>query len=327
MGSPTPGRSGQGPLGTRTNRPTSDKGTNNLQRSIAPADRHALVVVPVNASAKKIEYLSLAYATSHAMQGKSAGQRALALGEGAADWVREKTGGHPSGKSRTVQSFLGGAFLRMYLDGKVDPDVVAAAGEEIGEAREFGVLTADLQGHLQTMVTAQKLHEITTDGLKSAAYRHLDAKRRSKSGIAFRHTLNTVIGGITGIDVEEVKLLEEVQSTTGMTRKYQIGIILRDIYDFENKRSGEYDRYRKKLAALLIAGKFAEFEDGFFGEAIPFSQTRRTKLDDATVFASFMYALEKKRWTPGGLSWQVTVPAEISLHFAAAGKKPPVRKP
>src|SRR5262249_15255274 len=37
----------------------------------------------------------------------------------------------------TRESALGGKFLRMYLDHKLDPDVVKDAGKEIGESAEF----------------------------------------------------------------------------------------------------------------------------------------------------------------------------------------------
>jgi len=280
----------------------------------------------VNRDSKRAKYLRTAYAASYAMQARSAGHSVMAWGEGVARWLREKTGsGDKDENPRRVQSFLGGAFLRMYLDGKVDPDTVAAAGKEIGESKEFSLFTANLQAHLRTMVRTQRLHDIRLDQLRVAADRYLDAKK-IRDGIAFRNTLNAVIGGVTGVDVEKVELLEERLSDDGTDRKYRIGIIFYDTYDFANKRSGEYDRYRKKLAVLLIAEKFDEFEQAFYPEANPFSDTHQTKLDDAAVFASFMYALEKKGWTPGALSWQVTVPTEIMLHFTAAMNKA-VKKP
>jgi hypothetical protein len=127
---------------------------------------------------------------------------------------------------------------------------------------------------------------------------------------------------VTGADVDSVRIASEKAGDKGIDRTYTIGITFYDVYDFENKRTGEYDVYRKKLAALLRADRFDDFEKAFGVETGLVDGHRTTKLDDAAVFASFMYALEKKGWTPGGLAWKVTVPVDITLHFAA----PPQQK-
>ena len=107
-----------------------------------------------------------------------------------------------------------------------------------------------------------------------------------------------------------------------------VNITFSDTYDFENRRYGEYDHYRKELALYLGANDFEGFESVYSREAHhPFDKKmHKTHLDNAAVFASFMYALEQKRWTPGGMKWDVTVPTEITLvskpahHYASAHK-------
>src|SRR5262249_30067482 len=82
-----------------------------------------------------------------------------------------------------------------------------------------------------------------------------------------------------------------------------------DTYDFANKRDGEYALYRSRLAELLKKNQFCEFEKAYWGEMCPSSSGPRTHLNTkAVLFASFMYALEQRGWTPGPLPWQVTIP-------------------
>ncbi len=262
---------------------------------------------------KQLEYLEYAIGVSYLMQAKSEG-------ESAESWIEQelKSVGGGKSKPRRVQSFLGGAFLRMYLDGKKDPKVIAEAGVEIGASPEFKRLTEDLSSFLQTAVDHHHLINGEPDKLLVAADRHLKAKLKpGAGGIAFRYTLNAVIGGVTGVDVESVTLLSDASTSHGLVSKYRVDINFSDTYDFENKRKGEYDHYRKQLARYLIADDFEKFEDAYSREAHhPFDKKiHKTHLDSAAVFASFMYALEQKKWTPGGLAWDVTVPAEITLVF------------
>jgi hypothetical protein len=297
---------GRGPLGTSNNNPIIDKGTMARIRHKASGqvDHHAHPSAATIAS-KKLEYLTEARATSYAMQAKSGA-------ESSESWVEEKikqvTGSHS--KPRRVQSFLGGAFLRMYLDGKTDPDIIAKAGVEIGESPEFARLSEELKKFLQNYVNQHQLSKFEPEKIAHLADTHLKGIKK-KPGIAFRYTLNAVIGGVTGVSVDSVEDISDQSTTTNTTRKYKINITFSDTYDFENKRTGEYDLYRKKLARLLIADDFENFEHAYWGEVIGWHH--RTHLDNAALFASFMYALEKKKWTPGGLDWSVTVPTEISL--------------
>lgn len=324
MGRPDPGTSGRGPLGSDTNRPRTDHGTTARHRNLSPVERLAGNAPPsgLEIGARKAGYLALARTASYGMQGRSAWQTTVSWEHGVQRWLHDKTGKvpAPAGKPPRVQSFLGGAFLRMYLDGAVDETVVAMAGASIGESVEFIKLSEDLRLHLQGLVKVRHLNDVAPDSLFLMADAFLKARKKGKEGVAFRNTLNTVIGGVTDVEVQSVELKEFKADVDPMQRTYQVSVTFFDTYDFENKRSGEYDRYRKELARLLAANQFDKFDDAFAHEISLDGRQHKTKLDDAAVFASFMYALEKKGWTPGGLKWSVTVPMHLTLAFPAPAK-------
>jgi hypothetical protein len=265
---------------------------------------------------KKFEYLNYARGVSYAMQGKSAA-------ESTGSWMREqleRAGVGGKSKPPRVQSFLGGAFLRMYLDGAADPVIISMAGNEIAASPEFKRLSGELNRFLQSSVDRSPQAAADTERLRVLADKHLKAIK-TRSGIAFRYTLNAVIGGVTGVDVRAVTLVSESAARSGSSRQYRFDITFSDTYDFENQRYGEYDRYRKELARYLLRNDFERFWAVYSREAHhPLDKTiHRTHLDNAAVFASFMYALEQKKWTPGGLKWDVTVPAEITLAIKPSG--------
>ncbi len=262
--------------------------------------------------AKKSLYLGYARGVSYVMQGQSVAHSSL-------NWIDETL--HDIGitdekKPRRVQSVLGGAFLRMYLDGKVDSKIVEQAGEEIAASKAFEKLQEKLNKRIQNIVNKSPRKELTEKQIVSRSKRYLNWKRkRKKYGIEFRYTLNAVIGGVTGIDVSSAKLLSKSQVSNRVEIEYQVDVTFIDTYDFENKRYGAYDRYRKKLSRFLQANKFEQFEKTYLPETLPYDKWHRTKFDNASLFASFMYALEKKGWTPGPLSWQVTVPMKITIIY------------
>ena len=276
---------------------------------------------------KKNGYLRHAREVSYLMQAKSEG-------ESAESWVEEevkKIRGTTGSKPRRVQSFLGGAFLRMYLDGKVDSKTVEKAGEEIHDSPEFKKLAEELNKYLQGSIDTHHLTKAEPEKLRSLADQHLKAIKKSR-GIAFRYTLNAVIGGVTGVEVKSVTHLQDKTVPEGTASTYRVDINFSDTYDFQNKRTGEYDRYRKQLAKYLVANDFDKFDDAYEREAQPIIKSwHHTKLDNAAVFASYMYALEVRGWTPGGLPWDVTIPAEITIIYKhpapSAGKHPSTHHP
>lgn len=317
-------RRGPGPLGTSTNNPTVDHGTAARTRNRAPgpetdAQTHAHPPPGWQSELKKTEYLAYARSVSYAMQAKSTGESTWGEAKKALEEMKKRAGiGGKVSKPDRVQSVLGGAFLRMYLDGKVDPSVTAEAGGEIGQSAEFKHLSEELNKHMQATIDRAKVHTIDPVKLAHMADLHLKSVKKSK-GIAFRVTLNAVIGGVSDVAVKSTTYLGEGSTPKGPGGRYRVDITFFDVYDFENKRSGEYDSYRKELARHLAANDFEKFEDLYSREAHhPFDKKmHKTKLDNAAVFASYMYALEKKRWTPGGLAWDVTVPTEVILVPAA----------
>jgi hypothetical protein len=260
------------------------------------------------------------------MQGKSLGQSAkkwfddTLKGSKVERWLKEE-GVRDVAKPAPVQSFLGGKFLRMYLDGKVDPDAVKEAGDEIHASDTFKDLTMKVTKAIQAAEDKSSKTTLEPTDVERIAKEYLTTLREKK-GIAFRAGLNPVIGGVSKVDVKGATALGTADTPTGTVAQYRVDVNFMDTYDFENQRSGEYDRYRKNLAALLIANKFREFWDAYQDEIVPIDSWHKTKLDSAAVFASYMYALEKKGWTPGPLAWDVTVPMEISIiQKRAKGKK------
>jgi hypothetical protein len=257
---------------------------------------------------KKSQYLAYARSVSYLMDAKSEEQSAQ-------KWLH-------LGPAR-VQSDLGGSFLRMYLKGEKDPKVIAAAGKAIGNDDQFHDLVKELNRYLQSQADQGRVAKDQVDKLRAIADAHLKAIKKSK-GIDFRRNLNTVIGGVGGIAVDAVT--RNASAGTGPAVTYQVRIHISDTYHFNNHREGDQDRYRQLLRRLLSAREFDKFEEAYDAEATlgldslphPLSARKWRSIDDATIFASFMYALEMNGWTPGGLNWDVVVPAEITLAF-----KPP----
>jgi hypothetical protein len=235
--------------------------------------------------------LSHAWQVSWAMTSKAQGESAARSAKGAWAWAT----GDTSYKPAKVQSVLGGAFLRMYLAGTVDPDTVAAAGEEIIASPEFAKLQTDIQTQLATLKVSSD-PTAAQGQVHAAAQAYLDRRMKS-TGLAFRYELNAVLGGVGDADVAKA---------TVAGKYYVLEITFRDAYDFDNVRGGVYDAYRKKLAKLLADGKYPDFWEVYGRQVLGLGPA--TGLDSAAIFASFMYAIEKKGWTPGPLAWDVTVP-------------------
>ncbi|MBT1090310.1 hypothetical protein [Streptomyces sp. Tu102] len=225
------------------------------------------------------------------------------------------------------ESTLGGAFLRMYLKNEVDPEVTREAGADIGRSTEFHQLQTLLRNHI--LSKRKHLEKSTPDTLAERLRAISDAylkQRRRKPGIAFRKSgLNPVIGGVGGsIDVDRVAISTNV-TDAGIRVDYIVDVRIGDTYDFQNKRTGEYQRYRQLLARLLKQDRYREFWTSYARESIGVGNI--TKLPPAAVFASFMYAIESKGWTPDPvtrpLTWDTTVPITGSLVLPRRETHPP----
>lgn len=227
---------------------------------------------------------------------------------------------------------LSGKFLRMYLDQVRDEDTLKLAAEEIGASPEFEKLTADTQAYVQAQVTRRK-HLPTALMIEDDARVYLQRLQKSK-GIAFEGGLHAVIHGVAGVDVTRGK----IQATLGAagasdTLGYQIEVVFKDTYDFANKRGGSYDAFRKQLAKLLKEHKYQEFLRRYdaevrhstaahavyaynlFKEKVLRQKHQPTPngIDLASVFASYVYALEMNGFTQG-LPWEAAVPMSGSVH-------------
>lgn len=258
--------------------------------------------------------LAVARAGSHAMTGKATAESNYRdARELYAKATRDK-----SYKRPRVQSVLGGAFLRMYLDHKVDPSVVKAAGEEIKKEPEFKKLQKQIE-RKATALGKKLLGAKADDLLKVTTNKHLQY-RLKHGGIAFRYETNPIIGGVSGAEVKSVKI-SQVETERGIRVDYEMDVTFTDTYDFDNKRSGAYDRYRKKLASHLAKGDYDKFWDAFERKL---GDKKKTGLDHAQIFASFMYAIEKKGWTPGPLVWDVaiTMRGSVPIPNSPAKKAP-----
>lgn len=271
---------------------------------------------------KKEEYLSHARQVSYAMQGKVLAEKGWNAVDELLDSFGEEDDKPSKSKPRPprIQSYLGGAFLRMYLDGTVDPEIVEEAGVEIGESPRFARLTTAVTKRVQRKVDRRPHHKPTEKEVAERAKKYL-TWLRSKRGIAFKRTLNPVIGGVSGVDVTRAVFVKEEETPRGMRVEYEIHVVFRDTYDFENERHGVYDRYRKELAAHLQKDEFWEFDKKYFGAVAGIDAYEQPKLDNAALFASFMYALEQRGWTPGPLAWEVTVPMKGSFVYKKSGSR------
>jgi hypothetical protein len=129
-------------------------------------------------------------------------------------------------KPGRVQSPLGGKFLEMYLDHTVDPSAVAAAGLEIQKEPNF----KKIENELKTKI--QKLDKHLTQ--EDADQKVLEATRKyfkeaMKHGIEFKYETNTIIGGVSGVEVKNATLTHQVsgdQGSSGTTQgEYEVHVV------------------------------------------------------------------------------------------------------
>lgn len=265
--------------------------------------------LPTADAGKKESYLKYARSVSYGMEAKAAEQQLE----------------HLFGGKGQVQSGLGGAMLRMYLDGKKDPDTIAQAGKEIGEDEQFYALVVkEVSDYLQAQVAHNKLQKSETDKMRLLGDQHLRAIKKHR-GIELRKHLNPVIGGVGSIAVKSVTYVGEASTVKGTVRTYRANILIGDSYNFHGHRGGEQATLRTKLARYLKARDYDKFEATYNSEVSfglgtgylpsPHSGIKKTHLDDAGAFACFMYALEDNHWT-SPLHWDVVIPVDITLTFA-----------
>jgi hypothetical protein len=292
-------------------RATANRGTESKGVSAPVASEPAATL---DEQINRAKALAVAYSGSYAMTGLYESESAL---RSARDLYAAAMGDR-SYRRQPVQSVLSGGFLRMYLDHKVDPTLVSLAGQEIRQEPEFKKLEGQLQDmaqHLGTRLLADKGGAL----LRDSADKLVQARMKpGGGGLAFRYQTNPIIGGAERVSVTAARIIK-YPAATGTVVDYDIDLDFADTYDFDNKRTGMYDKYRKELASHLLKSEYDTFWTAFETETAA-SGKGRTKLDSAGVFASFMYAIERKGWTPGGLAWHVSIPARGTVLIQNAPK-------
>lgn len=211
------------------------------------------------------------------------------------------------------ESVLGGRFLRMYLDQKLDAELIQEACVAIGGSRHFAALQEDVAKGLQLAADAATQPLVESE-VRATADRVMS--RKVAKGLEWRgEGLNPVIGGVGGLVVERAKLLSAQAGTTEREKRftYELMVVVSDTYDFTNRRGGNYDRLRVDLASLLASNRFDEFEVRLGALGLDPTSKFIKKSGYDSLFAAFMYALEKRRWTGPGIAWKVTVPMSVSF--------------
>lgn len=251
---------------------------------------------------RKSLYLHFARATSYIMPVRSLYR---------STWNGVKNALDPTAKVED-ESILGGRFLRMYLDQSIDRELIEEAGVAIQESPDFAKLRDELNVELQRAANRAKI-ALDDAAVQAVANRYVKAS--IAKGIKWQSAgLNPVIGGVGGLEVLSADLVA-TESLPGKRRTlvYRLTLAVRDTYDFENNRKGEYDRLRKELAQLLASNRFVEFEarmaDYGFDPSSSFIRDYRY----TSLFACFMYALEKRGWTGPGIPWEVKLPMIIQF--------------
>ena len=211
-------------------------------------------------------------------------------------------------------SSLSGDMLRMYLDGKVDIELLAKVRQEILQSDTFNRLSRAVTNDFVSTETKKAGRLLTPEEMTSKLQPFLDRYRRETyqvNGIERQKMyfysddrgLQPVIGGVTGLEVVSCRV-------TG--KEYEIKISLQDSYDFDNRRDGPeylaYRRFRNYLAGLLKARKYNEFWSEYQSNwdiGPTFANKLATfPVDKKTVFASFMYATEQAGFF-NPLPWEV----------------------
>jgi hypothetical protein len=81
-------------------------------------------------------------------------------------------------------------------------------------------------------------------------------------------------------------------------------------------------RLREELAQLLANNRFVEFEARLADYGLDPSSAFIKHFSYTSLFASFMYALEKRGWTGPGISWQVELPMTVQIADHVPGVQP-----
>jgi len=216
---------------------------------------------------------------------------------------------------------LSGLMLSMYLDQRVDKEIIDRVRRTTLSSDNFEWLVNFIEEQVQ-MQLGSFTGRPAESAIRNAAQAACDTARKSddRGGKNFKFSkegLKPIIEGIGGLDVFNASLEAPGFGDMGDTAAYRLIISVRDTYKFINERrvanavSGnleetQYTRYRTKLADLLRAERYAEFELTY-AQAMcdaPLGGGTDNNIDKTMVFASYMYALEAAGFFKG-LPWSM----------------------
>ena len=218
----------------------------------------------------------------------------------------------PAYQQFTNVSHLTAPMLRMYLNGtSPDANLMQQVASEVEQSATFGRLAAVVRDAVDAEVW-QKRRLLSEFELEAEARRVVTGYRDPTTGrpMYFLNSdrgLQGVIGGIHDLRVDRVAIAGA---------DYTVYVVIADRYDFDNNQNvvdansdlGRYVEFRTRLAGYISAKKYREFLYDYHRSlylADPISRSR--------TFAAFMYAIEKAGYTPGGVSWEATVPVRGTM--------------
>jgi len=254
------------------------------------------------------------------------------------------------GQGTVENAELSGAMLRMYCDEKVDPLIIARVGKAIEVSKQFQYMAEWVEWKILEITHTDGHHLPSEPELKKYANTALGLllrpKRAGTRPFYFgKEGLQPIIGGIGKLECHLATILSSTPGTPGTPavpgkggkpgtkavpatpgkQTYALQVLIGDTYDFDNVREGDYDRFRKRLAALLKSGDYHTFEHEYTSKlhAARWSGGTPNDIDKGHVFAGYMYALEMAGIFKG-FYWDVTLPINGRLAFPVKVPPPPV---
>ncbi|CAN5807112.1 hypothetical protein BH11PLA1_BH11PLA1_17910 [soil metagenome] len=228
---------------------------------------------------------------------------------------------------------LSGDMLQMYVNERLDPEVISRVGEAIAVSATFAHLVQFVADEVAVALAAVPSPAIAQ--VRAAADAALlNAPGPAPKGIDFYfggEGLQPVIGGVSGMRTADGSITSILPDAKGQrTLTCQLKIEIRDEYDFDNDRrslnaagkkvENVYTRFRTLLADLLKQRKFSKFEMAYtlVMNSVPFTGGDYDHLNRGHVFASYMYAVEQAGYFKP-IAWKVQIPAQVEIVLAAPG--------
>jgi hypothetical protein len=256
-----------------------------------------------------------------------------------------------AGQGSVENAELSGAMLRMYCDEKVDPEIIKRVGKSIESSKQYQYMAEWVEWKILDIVVSDAHHLPTGPAelqkhANTALTLLIRPKRPGVKPFYFgKEGLQPIIGGIGKLQCSSATILSSTPGTPAKppvppkngkpgtpavpavpgTMTYALDVLIGDTYDFDNVREGDYDRFRKRLAALLKAGDYHTFEREYTSKlhAVRWSGGTPNDIDKGHVFAGYMYALEMAGIFKG-FYWDVTLPMKGRLAYPIEVPPPPV---